>query len=269
MSRPSTTLTEADVSVEERSEAERHDRFYASQPSASLVMEPADWEKFESMDTPLCAYHASMLRLGDVRGLRVLDAGCGDGWLSVILAKRGATVDGFDISPRAIQCARRRAVANGVADMTAFEVASFYSLPYDDARYDAVIGQAILHHLREKGQVARELYRVLKPRARAIFSEPFGNSSWLERLRLLVPVPSGAPDDPTEWTRQLKYTDLEPFRSLFEIDVAEMQLLSRLERLVSSRRLVAWLKRFDVSVLRTCPWLRRYARTIVVELRRR
>ena len=187
----------------------------------------------------------------------------------LILAKRGATVDGFDISPRAIQCARRRAVANGVADMTAFEVASFYSLPYDDARYDAVIGQAILHHLREKGQVARELYRVLKPRARAIFSEPFGNSSWLERLRLLVPVPSGAPDDPTEWTRQLKYTDLEPFRSLFEIDVAEMQLLSRLERLVSSRRLVAWLKRFDVSVLRTCPWLRRYARTIVVELRRR
>src|SRR6266571_5205785 len=80
MSRPSTTLTEADISVEERSEAERHDRFYASQPSASLVMEPADWEKFESMDTPLCAYHASMLRLGDVRGLRVLDAGCGDGW---------------------------------------------------------------------------------------------------------------------------------------------------------------------------------------------
>src|SRR2546426_359629 len=180
MSRPSTTLTEADVSVEERSEAERHDRFYASQPSASLVMEPADWEKFESMDTPLCAYHASMLRLGDVRGLRVL-----------------------------------------------------------------------------------------KPRARAICSEPFGNSSLLERLRLVVPVPSGAPDDPTEWTRQLKYTDLEPFRSLFEIDVAEMQLLSRLERLVSSRRLVEWLKRLDVSVLRTYPWLRRYARTIVVELRRR
>src|SRR2546425_12780965 len=62
-----------------------------------------------------------------------------------------------------------------------------------------------------------------------------------------VPVPSGAPDDPTEWTRQLKYTDLEPFRSLFEIDVSEMQLLSRLERLVSSRRLVEWLKRLDRS----------------------
>src|SRR3989475_11142354 len=98
-----------------------------------------------------------------------------------------------------------------------------------------------------RSQVARELYRVLKPRARAIFSEPFGNSSLLERLRLVVPVPSGAPDDPTEWTRQLKYTDLEPFRSLFEIDVAEMQLLSRLERLVSSRRLVEWLKRLEIG----------------------
>src|SRR3989442_11786236 len=86
----------------------------------------------------------------------------------------------------------RRAWAYRVWDFTVFSAASSCSLPYDDARYDAVIGQAIPHHLREKGQVARELYRVLKPRARAIFSEPFGNSSWLERLRLVVPVPSRA-----------------------------------------------------------------------------
>src|SRR3990170_1565623 len=40
--------------------------------------------------------------LGDVRGLRVLDAGCGFGYLSRLLAKRGATVEGQDISRKFI-----------------------------------------------------------------------------------------------------------------------------------------------------------------------
>src|SRR2546428_319801 len=47
-----------------------------------------------------------------------------------------------------------------------------------------------------------------------------------------------------------------------------MQLLSRLERLVSSRRLVEWLKRLVGSTLGTYRWLRRYARTFGVELSR-
>src|SRR5207245_7315047 len=70
-----------------------------------------------------------------------------------------------------------------------FHLRPLHSFP---TRRSSDLGQAILHHLREKGQVARELYRVLKPRARAIFSEPFGNSSLLERLRLVVPVPKGS-----------------------------------------------------------------------------
>jgi len=43
--------------------------------------------------------------LGDVSGLTVLDAGCGQGYLSRILASRGAHVTGIDISPNLIQMA--------------------------------------------------------------------------------------------------------------------------------------------------------------------
>ena len=46
----------------------------------------------------------SMLEIiGEVAGLDVLDAGCGEGYLSRILAERGATVTGIDISARLLE----------------------------------------------------------------------------------------------------------------------------------------------------------------------
>src|SRR4051812_4835609 len=44
--------------------------------------------------------------LGEVAGRRVLDAGCGTGYLSRQLAARGAVVTGVDVSPRMIALAR-------------------------------------------------------------------------------------------------------------------------------------------------------------------
>ncbi len=232
------------------------------------MLKPWDWQKFEAINVATNPYHASVKRLGDVGGLRVLDAGCGDGWLSSILAKRGAFIDGFDISDAAIVTALRRAEVNRVSAVTRFTVSSFYALPYEDSCFDAVIGQAILHHVRNKRQAAQELHRVMKPGARAIFCEPFGNSLWLERLRLLAPIPSGAPDDPRQWRDQFKYSELEPFHQLFEADWEEFQLLSRVDRVVSWPRLLDWVGRLDLVLLRKFPWLRPYARAIVLEFRR-
>jgi 2-polyprenyl-3-methyl-5-hydroxy-6-metoxy-1,4-benzoquinol methylase len=46
--------------------------------------------------------------VGDVSGLTVLDAGCGEGYLSRILVTRGAHVIGIDISPRLVEIARAK-----------------------------------------------------------------------------------------------------------------------------------------------------------------
>lgn len=51
----------------------------------------------------------AMLALaGDVRGRRVLDAGCGSGPLAAALLTRGATVTGFDSSAAMVELARQR-----------------------------------------------------------------------------------------------------------------------------------------------------------------
>lgn len=255
--------------AEEQEEIARHDELYRKERPADLVMVPSDWQKFDSDHDTNNPYIASIQLLGDVQGLRVLDAGCGDGWLSVILAKRGASVEGFDISEEGIRTARDRAVANQVSEQCVFEIASFYSLPYPAGRFDRVAGQSILHHLSDKARVAAELHRVMKPGARALFHEPFGNSLWLERLRLLVPVKSQAEEDPTEWKKQFKYRDLEPFRPLFDVRLTEWQFFSRLDRVFSSPPLVGWLASLDRWLLRRLAWLRPYARAVVVEMTRR
>lgn len=51
--------------------------------------------------------------LGDVRGLRILDLGCGEGGYSRKLAERGANVVGVDGSARLVSVARERAVGAG------------------------------------------------------------------------------------------------------------------------------------------------------------
>ena len=52
---------------------------------------------------------AMLSLIGDVNGKKVLDAGCGYGYYSVLLAKRGATVTGIDISERMIKLAKKNA----------------------------------------------------------------------------------------------------------------------------------------------------------------
>jgi 2-polyprenyl-3-methyl-5-hydroxy-6-metoxy-1,4-benzoquinol methylase len=252
---------------EERREAERHDRLYREQRPADLTMKPLDWGRFDGMITPLCAYHASVLALGDLQGRQVLDMGCGDGWLSVILAKRGANVWGYDISPSAIETANARAAQNGVTHRTHFDVASAYQTPYPDRHFDLVIGQAILHHLGDKDRLALELTRVMRADATAVFSEPFAAVPWLTRVRKLVPVPSAAPDDPDQ--EQMTYADFEPFRQYFTVELEEYQLLSRLDRVLKAQGAIDWLGRVDRALLGNISFLRKYARTVVVTLRLR
>ncbi len=253
--------------AEEQFEADRHDEMHRARCRSILLLSPSDWEKFDSIEVPLHPYHASIRRLGDVSGRRVLDAGCGDGWLSVILAKRGAVVDSFDISSEAIRIARERAVVNGVGQFTRFEVASFYDVPFDDAAYDLVVGQAILHHLSDKRRAAVELHRVLKPGGRAVFSEPLGNSLILERLRLLVPVRTES-EARQEWRRQLKHRDLRTFEDLLVVESEEFHFFSRIDRIVSWEPFRRMVGHVDRILLKHITWLRFYARAIVVEFRR-
>src|SRR5262245_38046980 len=119
--------------------------------------------------------HESWIRpafaaLGDVRGLPVLDYGSGHGMAAVVLARRGARVTAFDLSVGYLDESRRRAVANGFSIQ--FVQADGHRLPFADASFARIWGNAVLHHL-DIAQAGAELRRVLQPGGRAVFCEPW------------------------------------------------------------------------------------------------
>src|SRR5947207_1352220 len=52
--------------------------------------------------------------LGDLRGVHALDYGCGHGMAAVVMARAGARVSAFDLSPGYVAEVRERAAVNGV-----------------------------------------------------------------------------------------------------------------------------------------------------------
>jgi ubiquinone/menaquinone biosynthesis C-methylase UbiE len=97
-------------------------------------------------------------------GMRLLDAGCGPGSITIGLARAVAhgEVVGVDASAEAIDAARERASAEG-CDNARFEVADVCKLPYGDATFDAAFAHALLQHLPWPLDALTEIRRVLKP----------------------------------------------------------------------------------------------------------
>lgn len=124
--------------------------------------------------------------LGDIRGKRLLEYGCGEGWITGDLARLGAQVHGFDVSPQAIENTMMRLEALGVLDRCELSVMPAERLSYPDATFDMAVGFAIIHHLHLPSALA-ELYRVLKPGGVAYFAEPLATNPFINLYRRLTP----------------------------------------------------------------------------------
>lgn len=102
--------------------------------------------------------------LGDVRGLRVLDLGCGDGGYARELAHRGANVTGIDGSARLIEIAGERTVAAGLK--VRYRCANASALAQADvepASFDLVLAAMSLMDVEDYPSAVREVNRTLKP----------------------------------------------------------------------------------------------------------
>ena len=100
-------------------------------------------------------------RLGIKPGSRLLDVGCGAGQLALIAARAGLEAFGCDIATNWIEKARARAAAEGLK--ATFEEGDAESLPYEDARFDAVTSLIGAMFAPRPDVVAAELVRVCRP----------------------------------------------------------------------------------------------------------
>ncbi len=102
---------------------------------------------------------------------RVLDVAAGNGNASLAAARRFADVTSTDYVPDLLDRGRRRAEADGLANVT-FETADVEALPYPDETFDAVLSTFGVMFAPNHGRAAAEMTRVSKPGAR------IGLASW-------------------------------------------------------------------------------------------
>jgi len=121
-------------------------------------------------------------RIGSPTGLRVLDVGCGDGTLTLELARRGARASGVDASPRMVGAARERAKQTG--HDAAFGVARAEALPFPPGTFDVVIAITVLCFIEDAAGTLREMSRVLNPGGRLVVGELGKWSSWAATRRI-------------------------------------------------------------------------------------
>ncbi|MBI2911692.1 MAG: methyltransferase domain-containing protein [Chloroflexi bacterium] len=101
-------------------------------------------------------------------GELALEIGCGTGIFTGLLLPSQVTLAAIDISPEFLhQASRKPALARTVH----FHQASVQRLPFSSARFDAVVGSSVLHHL-DLALALPEIRRVLKPGGRIAFAEP-------------------------------------------------------------------------------------------------
>lgn len=218
--------------------------------------------------------------LPGVAGKKILDFGSGRGEFSVSLAKLGGLVTGIDLGPDLVALSKRVASVNDVE--CDFVVGSVAELPFEDATFDYVVGNGVLHHLPPRLLVdsLREASRVLKPGGMAFFNEPIENSKAFEFVQNVIPVERpGMPEhrpsilQRAQWKKYLAAADDRPLsnKELLEgkgdfrsVTFEYYGLLIRLSRLVPNPSFAKILRRIDLALVHPRSPVKHLAQSVLV-----
>jgi 2-polyprenyl-3-methyl-5-hydroxy-6-metoxy-1,4-benzoquinol methylase len=208
--------------------------------------------------------------VGQPQNLTILDFGCGDGWLSVKLAKQGNTLHGFDLSEALIARARQLAAEAQISDRATFREMAAESLDYPQSSFDLIIGTSILHHT-DLNITLQRIKQSLKPDGRAIFLEPLNQNIALRIWRLFTPWRR------TETERALTSEDLAAVVRLFPrtrfryfclTSMLAVPLLFLVPKSRAAHSINTLLEDLDDRIFTMFPSLGRFAAVTVMDMRK-
>ncbi|MCR4396675.1 MAG: methyltransferase domain-containing protein [Candidatus Saccharicenans sp.] len=110
---------------------------------------------------------STLLRWLDPKpGEKILDVGCGDGFYTEKIARKGAEATGIDIRKKALVRARKRCSSQKLRfmEMDAEE------LDFPENYFDKVISFCVIEHLQDDEKTLRQIARLLKPGGRLFLS---------------------------------------------------------------------------------------------------
>lgn len=208
-----------------------------------------------------------------LKGKKVLECGCGTGFFSVLLAKIGAEVWCFDLSPQQVEITRKRAYLNDVNEKISAKVSAFEDLDYETESFDLVVGKNILHHIPDIKDAGRQIRRILKKGGKAIFYELSANNPILIFFRNHV-IGKGRfiPKLGTSDEHPLTKDEVDALSAIFDgrckISHPKFRFFGKLDRQVLKQRyrfLSLFLEAMDNMIYIFFPPLRKYSYKILLE----
>jgi SAM-dependent methyltransferase len=158
--------------------------------AAAIAAEPGSAEFFaafdalrEADDCEPDAFSSRIHGYDRARGKRVLDVGCGNGYVLARYARHGAEACGTDITETALALSRRRFEIEGLAGE--FRRTDGDALPYPDEHFDVACSMGVLHHIENPRPMLSEMRRVLKPGGELILML-YNRDSW--KFRVVLPL---------------------------------------------------------------------------------
>jgi len=133
---------------------------------------------------------ATLSLLGDVRGLRVLDAGCGPGIYAEWLLRHGASVVACDVTPQMIAITQTRiesAIPEALDRLEIHRADLREPLTFaTDATFDMVVCPLVLDYIEHWQPLFEEFFRILRPGGTFVFScgHPTGDFLYVQRKQL-------------------------------------------------------------------------------------
>ncbi len=104
----------------------------------------------------------------NLQGKRVLDVGCGPGFMARLLIPRGAEYVGIDISQKSVGLAKRSLELLGLKGT--LKVGNAEELEFEDSTFDYVVSEGVIHHTPDTQACINQIHRVLVPGGQAAVS---------------------------------------------------------------------------------------------------
>jgi len=131
--------------------------------------------RLRQFDRVLEPMHREMVRwLNIAPGSRVLDAGCGGGGMTLLLAEAvgdGGQVTALDIDSMLLDNVKELLAGTLFADCVRYRQGSIDDLPFPSGSFYLVWCSRVIHHMPDMLAAVREIRRVLKPGGRFALRE--------------------------------------------------------------------------------------------------